>query len=75
MVHERVSDKYIHFALMHTTHNISLVLPINHLVNQDGEPTTPHELETGTKPLISNLRVLFFHVLYKNQLHMLTERR
>ena len=40
MVHARVLDKYIHFALMYTTHNIFSVLPIKHLIDQDGEPTT-----------------------------------
>ena len=57
MVNAQVSDKYIHFALMYTTDNISPILPIKHLVNQDGEPTTPHKLETGTKFSLSNLRV------------------
>ena len=59
-VHSQVSDKYIHFALMYTTHNIFNVLPINNLVNQYGEPTMPHKLATGMKPSVSNIRVLFF---------------
>ena len=29
------------------------------LINKDGDPTTPHKLETGTKPSVSHLRVLF----------------
>ena len=57
MVNAQVSDKYIHFALMYTTDNISPILPIKHLVNQDGELTTPHKLETGTKFSLSTLRV------------------
>ena len=60
MVHTRVSDKYIHFSLMYTTDNIFPDLPIKHLVNQDSEQTTPHKLATGTKPSVSNLRVLFY---------------
>ena len=44
---------------MYTTHHIFTDLPIKHLINQDGEPTTPHKLETGTKPSVSNLHVLF----------------
>ena len=44
MVNARVSGKYIHFSLMYTTDYIFPVLPIKHLVNQDGEPTTPHKL-------------------------------
>ena len=41
------------------THNIFPVLPINNLINQDGEQTTPHKLAIGTKPPVSNPRVLF----------------
>ena len=40
------------------TNHIFPVLPIKHLVNQDGEPTTPHKLETGNKRSVSNLHVL-----------------
>ena len=47
------------FSLMYTTDNIFPVLPIKHLLNQDAEPTMPHEMATGTKPLVSNLHVLF----------------
>ena len=67
MVHAQVSDKYIHFLLMYTTDHIFPVLPIKHLVNQDGEPTTPQKLATGTKPSVSNLHV------YESKLHMLTQ--
>ena len=74
MVHVRVSDKYIHFALMYTTDHLFTVLPIKHLVNQDGEPTMPHKLATGTKPSVSNLRVLFFPcVLQKATAHVYTK--
>ena len=59
MVHARVSDKYIHFELMYTTDHIFPVMPIKHLVNWDSKPTMPHKLETGTKPSVWNLRVLF----------------
>ena len=41
MVRVRVFDEYIHFSLMYTTDNILPALPIKHLVNQYGEPTTP----------------------------------
>ena len=37
---------------------IFTVLPIKQLVNNDGEPTMPHKLETDTKPSVSKLRVL-----------------
>ena len=55
MVHDRV-----HFAFMYTTDHIFLVLPIKYMINKDGNPTTPFKLETGTKPSLSQLRVLFF---------------
>ena len=47
------------------------VLSIKHLANQDSGPTTPHKLETATKPLVSSL-FYYLHVLYKRHLHMLT---
>ena len=63
MVHEQVSDKYIHLKLMYMTDNILPVIPIEHSVNQDREPTTPHKLETGTKTSVSNLCVISVYVL------------
>ena len=49
-------------------------LQIRHLVNQDGEPTTPQRLVTGTKPSVSNLRVLFCpYVVQKATTHIDTE--
>ena len=45
---------------MYMTDHILPVIPITHLVNQDGEPTTPKKLATGTKPSVSNMRVLFY---------------
>ena len=59
MVHARVPEVYIHFALMNTTDYIFPVLPIKDLIKKDGDPTTPHKLATGTKPSVSHLRVLF----------------
>ena len=41
------------------TDHIFPVLPIKYLINEDGNPTTPHKLTTGTKPSVSHLRVLF----------------
>ena len=46
------------FSFMYITDHIFPVLPIKHLVNHDGEPTTPQKLASGTKPLVSNLCVL-----------------
>ena len=59
MVHAIVPEVYVHFALMYTTDHIVLVLPIKYLINEDGDPTTPHKLTTGKKPSVSHLRVLF----------------
>ena len=50
MVHAIVSEVYVHFALMYTTDHIFLVMPIKDLINEDGDPTTPHKLATGIKP-------------------------
>ena len=44
---------------MYTTDHIFPVLPIKYLINEDGDPTTPYKLATGTKPSVSHLRVLF----------------
>ena len=59
MLHARVPEVYVHFALMYTTYHIFPVLPIKDIINEDGDPTTPHKLATGAKPSVSHLRVLF----------------
>ena len=63
MVHARVPEVYVHFALMYTADHIFPVIQIKDLINEDGNPTTPHKLTTGTKPSVSHLRMLFVHVL------------
>ena len=74
MVHTQVSNENIHFALMYITDHIFNVLPIKHLVNQDGGPTTTHKLATGMKPSVSNLCVLFFPcVVQKETAHVDTK--
>ena len=40
MVHARVPEIYVHFALMYTTDHIFPVLPIKDLINDDFDPTT-----------------------------------
>ena len=50
MVHARVSEAYIHFALLYMTDHIFTVLPIKYLINEDGNMKTPNKLATGTKP-------------------------
>ena len=59
MVHARVSEAYVHFALMYTTYHISPGLPIKDLINKYDDPTMPYKLATGMKPLVLNLRMLF----------------
>ena len=59
MVHARVSEAHIHFALIYTTDHIFPVLPIKDMINKDGDPTTPHKLVKGTKPSVSHLHVFF----------------
>ena len=74
MVHTRVSEVYIHFALMYTTGHIFPVLPIEYLINEDGDPKMPHKLATGTKPSISHLHVLFCPcVVRKSTVHVETK--
>ena len=67
MVHARVSNKYIYFSLIYTTDHIFPFIKIKHLVNQYGEPTTPHKLATGKKHSVSNLRVLFCSCVVQNE--------
>ena len=52
---------------MNTTYRVFTLLTIKHLLNQDGEPTTPHKLETGTKPSLSNPRVLFWPCVVRKE--------
>ena len=78
MVHARVSEACIHFALMFTTDHIFPVQTIKDLINEDGNPTTSFKLARGTKTSVSYLHVLFCsrfvrkdtaHV-YKKALHI-----
>ena len=75
MVHTRVLEAYIHFALMYTTDQMFPVLPIKDMINKDGYPTLPFKLATCTKHSVSHSRVLLFHVLYGKLLHTLGQRR
>ena len=74
MVHAQISNEYIHLALMYITDNIFTVLPIKHLVNQEGELTTPHKLTTVTNLQYQTYVFYSIHMLYKRQIHMLTQR-
>ena len=75
MIHARVSEAYMHFALMYTTDHIFPVLPIKDIIKEDGDPTTPYKLATGTKPSVSHYACYFVHVLYGQLLHTLGQRR
>ena len=44
MVHARVPEVYVHFALMYTTDHIISVLPIKDLINKYSDPTTLYKL-------------------------------
>ena len=59
MLHGRVSEAYINFALMYTIDHIFPVLTIKYLINEDGNLTMPFKLATSTKLSVSYLRVLF----------------
>ena len=59
---------------LYMTDHIFSVLPIKYLINEDGDPTTPYKLATGTKPSVSNLRVLFCPcVVQKSTAHVETK--
>ena len=74
MVHTRVPEVYVHFALIYMKDHIFPVLPIKYLINEDGDPTTPHKLATGTKTSVSHLRLLFCPcVLWKAAAHVGTK--
>ena len=74
MVHARVSEVYIHFALIYSTYHIFPVLPIKDLINEDGDLNTPYKLATGKKSPVSHLRVLFcLYVVRKATAHVGTK--
>ena len=74
MVHAIFPEVYVHFTLMYTTDHIFPVLPIKDLINEDGDPTTPRKVATGTKPSVSHLCVLFFpYVVRKATVHVETK--
>ena len=75
MVHTRILEVYIHFLLMYMIYYIFTVLPIKDMINENGEPTTLFKLATGKTISVSHLPMQFFHVLYKNLLYMLGQRR
>ena len=74
MVHDRVSEAYIHFALMYTIYHIIPVLPIKDLMNKEGNMTSLFKLATCKKPSVSHLRMLFCQcVVQKANAHVGTK--
>ena len=49
MAHTKVLEVYIHFTLIYTTDHIFMILPIQDMINEDGDPTTPYKHAIGTK--------------------------
>ena len=67
-------DRNVHLDLMYTTDHILPVLPIKYIINEYGDPKTPHKLATDTKPSVSHLRVLFCPcVVRKAMVHVETK--
>ena len=59
---------------MYTTDHIFPIVPIKDMINEDGDPTTPFKLTTGTKPSVSPLHVLFYpDVVRKSTAHVGTK--
>ena len=58
---------------MYTTDHIFLILPIKDLINEDGDPTTPHKLATGTKPPVSHFLFFFPCAVQKAMAHVETK--
>ena len=74
MLHVQVSEACIHFTFMYTVYHILPVLPIEYLINEHYETTTPFKLVKVTKPSVSHLRVLFFlFFVWNANVHVGTE--
>ena len=75
MVHARVLELYIHFALMYMTDHILPVLAIKDLMNEESETNMPLKIGKGTNPEVSHLWVLFFPcVLCKATAYIVTKK-
>jgi hypothetical protein len=57
LVHSRQPDTFWHQAIMYSV-EIFNILPVKHLVDEGGTPTTPSQLFLGTKPMLSHFCVL-----------------
>ena len=63
MVHARVSEAYIHFALMYTPDHIFPVRPIKYMINEDGDPLRHINLQQVQDLQYQLYACYFFHVL------------
>ena len=64
MVHARVPELYVYFALMYTTDHIFLVLPIKNLINKDAIQQR-HTNRQQVQKLQCHIYVFYFvRVLY-----------
>ena len=74
-IHAKVSKAYINFSIMYTTDNIFPVLPLNDMLNEDSDPTTPFKLAIGMKSSVSHLRVLFCPCVARKDTEHVKKRR
>ena len=54
MAHAQFFEAYIIFSLVYTADHTFPVLQTKNLINEDGKPTTPFKIATGTKISISH---------------------
>jgi hypothetical protein len=64
LVHARLPDQF-HFHAIRYAASVFNILPVKNLYNTEGDIASPHELFTGSKPLISNYRVFGCPVVAK----------
>ena len=60
---------------MYTTDNNFLFLPIKDMIKEDGDPTTPFKLATGTNHSVSHSHVLLCPCVAQKATETLTKRR
>ena len=71
MLHARVLEAYIYFALIYTSDSFLPELPIKYQMNKDSKPTNPFKLVTGRKPSIFHLSMLCCpFVVLKSTVHV-----
>ena len=75
MVHARVSEAYINFALIYTLDHIFIVLPIKYLILMMVIEQRHINLQQVQNLQYHIYACYFFHVLYRKLLHTLRQRR